>query len=313
MKFSAAVILAAAIGASAHPSHHAHRNAHRSAAAGVEAREFVMNKKPAPPAPSSTTPPPPPPAPTTTATPTPSKAPAPVANAAAAVDSSSSSTSSTSSSASASSSSSGSSGFEPFCSGGNSKRATLAQIAYAGNTGNGAYGCNMKEVSASAVGSYKCTASFSNNLGKDQVCVCWNKIGPKGLIDGFFLQNVPLKFNLPASGESHVAFDGNTQGGCACYPGSIPTTTFGQVASTWLEFDCGNTSNDKWNGFDVSALVSAKYGLDIPPMKACVGDVCSTIFQGGEGHNAYVAGTEDLDGIGGNIPGPDMAMKVTVG
>ncbi|KAF1733288.1 Allergen Asp f 4 [Beauveria bassiana] len=278
MKFSATVVLAAAMGASAHPSRHAHHNAHRS----VVGREFVMAQRPSPPAPAATT-----------VAPSPS---APEVSAA----------------SSSSASSSPGSGFKPFC-GGNKKRATLAQIAYAGNTGgSGKYGCNIMQIDSSAASSYDYTMKFVNNGGSEEACTCWNKIGPDGGINGFFKNNQAMDFKLPANGEAYVAVDGNSQIGCACGPGEVPTTFFGQFASTWVEADFGNESNNKWSGFDASALVSAANGLDIPALKVCDDKTCSTIFKGGKGDNAYVGGMEADDGVGGNVaPGP-LALTVTV-
>ncbi|KAM3465170.1 hypothetical protein MY5147_009351 [Beauveria neobassiana] len=278
MKFSATVVLAAAMGASAHPSRHAHHNAHRS----VVGREFVMAQRPAPPAPAATT-----------------VAPSPSAPEVSAVSSSSAS-------------SSPGSGFKPFC-GGNKKRATLAQIAYAGNTGgSGKYGCNIMHIDSSAASSYDYTMKFVNSGGSEEACTCWNKIGPDGGINGFFKNNQAMDFKLPANGEAYVAVDGNSQIGCACGPGEVPTTFFGQFASTWVEADFGNESNNKWSGFDASCLVSAANGLDIPALKVCDDKTCSTIFKGGKGDNAYVGGMEADDGVGGNVaPGP-LALTVTV-
>lgn len=303
MKFSAAVILATAIGVSAHPSHHAHRNAHRS----VEGREFVMAKKPAPPAPTTTTAPPPPPA-TSSVAPAPSSAP-PVANAAVAVGSSSSSSSS--SPASSSSDSSGA-GYKPFCNG-VKKRATLAQIAYAGNTGApGKYGCNMMEVPSSAASMYDYTMKFVNMGNSQQACVCWNKIGEDGGVNGFFKNNEAISFNLAGNGEAYVAFEGNSQVGCSCGSGEVPLTSFGQYAGTWVEADFENKSNGGWSGFDASALVAAKFGLNIPGLEVCGQGTCSTINPGGTGTNAYVGGTEALDGIGGNLAPGKAALTVKV-
>ncbi|KAM0668874.1 hypothetical protein ACQRIT_003876 [Beauveria bassiana] len=279
MKFSATVVLAAAMGASAHPSRHAHHNAHRS----VVGREFVMAQRPAPPAPAATT-----------VAPSPS---APEVSAA----------------SSSSASSSPGSGFKPFC-GGNKKRATLAQIAYAGNTGgSGKYGCNIMQIDCSAASLYDYTLKFVNNGGSEEACTCWNKIGPDGGINGFFKNNQAMDFKLPANGEACVAVDGNSQIGCACGPGEVPTTSFGQFAGTWVEADFGNESNKKWSGYDASCLVSAANGLDIPALKVCDDDkTCSTIFKGGKGDNAYVGGMEADDGVGGNVaPGP-LHLTVTV-
>lgn len=323
MKFSAAVVLAAAIGASAAPSHghaHAHRHAHRS----VEAREFVMAKKPAPPAPApeTTTPPPPPPA-TSTPEPAPAstEAPAapPVAAAAAAVDvdtsSSASSSSSSSSSSSASTPSSSSSGgvAKPFCNG-KTKRATLAQIAYAGNVGGTGkdYGCNMMEIDADTASAYDYTVKFVNKGDDEQECKVWNKIGDSGGINGFFSGNEVLTFKLPVGGQQYIAVEGNSQIGASCGSGSVPVTSFGQFAGTWFEGDFANESNQKYSGFDASALVSGKYGLNIPPMKVCGDGTCSTIFQGGTGDNAYVPGMEDVDGTGGNVPPGPLHVTVSV-
>lgn len=306
MKFSAAVALAAAIGASAHPSGHAHRNAHRS----VEGREFVMAVKPAPPAPpapaTTTAPPPPPPPPATSSVaPAPSTAAPPVANTAAAVDSSSSS--------SASSPAGSDAGYKPFCNG-VKKRATLAQIAYAGNTGApGNPGCNIMEIPASAASKYDYTMNFVNQGSAEQACVCWNKIGPDGGINGFFKGNQAINFKLPGNGEAHVAFDKNSQVGCSCGPGSVPLTSFGQFAGTWVEADFCNESNGGSSGYDASALVAGKYSLDVPGLQVCGSrGSCSTINPGGTGENAYLKGMEDLDGVGGNVPPGPLKLTVKV-
>lgn len=290
MKFST-VVLAAAIGVSAHPSGHAHRNAHRS----LEAREgkFVMAKKPAPPPPpppkttaapppKSTTPPPPPPPPPKTRTPA-----APKANAA------------------ASSGGSGHDSYQPFCGGEKRsiKRATLGQIAYQGNIGTpDKFGCNWMLIQKSVADKYDYTIEI-NNDGGDSTCKCWNKIGRDHKVNGFFTGNEVLTFTLQAGATQYVAADKNTQGACACHEGStFPLTTFGEFASTWLEVDFGNESNQGWAGGDVSCLVAAKYGLNIPGATLCHGSTCSVVNPGGTGHNAFLGGMEALDGLGLNIP-----------
>ncbi len=302
MKFSAAIVLAAAMGAAAHPSHRAHRNAHRSA----DGRVFVMNQKPAPPAPTTTDAAPPPPAATSSVAPAPSPAP-PVANAAAAVGSSASSSSSK-----PSSSSSVKSGYKAFC---NKKRATDAQNAYVGNTGasqGGQYGCNIMEISADAVDLYDYTMKFTNQGSGEQSCVCWNKIGPDGGMNGFFSNNQAISFKVAGNGEAHVAFDTNSQVGCSCGSGSVPLTSFGQFAGTWVEADFGNASNGGWSGFDASCLAAAKYGLQIPGLEVCGKGTCSTVHAGGSGVNAYLGGMEAEDGVGGNVaPGP-LALTVKI-
>ncbi|TQV90684.1 hypothetical protein V2A60_006895 [Cordyceps javanica] len=299
MKFSAAVVLAAAMGVSAHPSHRAHHNAHRS----VQNREFVYAKKPAPvvvaaPEPSAAAPAPPPAVTSVASVPAvPAQAP-PAVKTAASVD--------------ASSSPSSGGGAKPFCTG-VKKRATVAQIAYAGNTGsNGQYGCNMQQVDPSTASEYDYTMTFDNMGGSEQACVCWNKIGPTGLIDGFFNGKQALNFTLPVGGKACVALEGNSQIGCTCGANEVPLTQIGQFAGTWVEADVANESNQQWSGFDASAIVAGVNGMPIPGLKVCGNDICSTVYNGGRGDNAYLHGMEDEDGIGANIPKGPLHMTVKV-
>jgi hypothetical protein len=309
MKFSAsALLLSAAIGASAHPSGHAHRHAHRS----VEARDFFMAKKPAPilPPPSELAPPPAAAAVEPTPEPAaPSPEPAPPAPKEESPKEEAPAPASTSSS---SSSGSGVSEYTPFC--GGKKRATVAQIAYQGNIGtSGDYGCNMMTVKSDIADEYTYTIKFVNAGSSSQECSCWNKIGKDLGINGFFSGNEAVTFNLPGHGEQYVAFDKNSQGGCACGEGSVPLTSFGQFASTWAEYDFGNESNGGWSGYDASCLVSAKYGLNIPGLNLCDDKgTCSTINAGGTGTNAYLGGMEDLDGVGGNLVPGKVRLTATV-
>lgn len=288
MKVSAAatLLLAVALGASAHPSGHVHM--HRS----MDKRgKFVMANKPEPPAAPAA------PAPATSEAPKETKpsepAPEPKKD---------------SSSASA---------VKPFCNGNTkrvTKRATLAEITYAGNVGvEGDYGCNLMVVNNEVADKYKYTTTFTNESDEDQKCVCFLKIGPKGEVNGFFNGNEALDFDLPAKGKKVVAADENSQGGCACGSGSVPLTNFGQFAGTWLEFDFGNESNKGWSGADASCLVSAAYKLDIPGLQVCGHGTCSTINPGGTGDNAYLGGMEALDGIGLNLPPGEARLEVKVG
>lgn len=303
MKFSAtALLLTAAIGVSAHPSghHHAHRSVGKRG-------NFYMAARPAPE--PTTTSVAPAPAPTT------SEAPAATVQATQQEEEpqQEEQTEDNSSDDSNSGSGSGSGTVKPFC-GGNYKRATAAEIAYTGNLGApGKYGCNLMMVDNDVADQYKYTTTFTNDSGEDQVCACFLKIGPKGLIDGFFEGNQALNFDLPANGKRVLAADENTQGGCACGHGSVPLTSHGGFASTWLEFDFGNTSNDGWSGADASCLVSAAYGLDIPGLNVCGHNTCSTINPGGTGTNAFLGGMEALDGLGLNIPPGKARLNVAVG
>lgn len=291
MKFSttSSLLLAAALGVSAHPSGHAHL--HRS----VDKRgNFIIAGKPIEVLAEPTVA-----APTTTEAPAPTKAAEKPAE------------------KPEKGSDKGSGEVKKFC-GGNTKRvikrATIAEIAYVGNVGTESdYGCNLMMVDNDHAEEYKYTTTFSNASGKDQKCVCFNKIGPDGGINGFFTGNEALSFDLPKNGKAVLAADENSQGGCACGAGEVPLTTFGEFASTWLEFDFGNESNDGWSGADASCLVSAATGLDIPGLNVCGHGTCSTINPGGTGTNAFLGGMEALDGLGLNLPAGEARLEVEVG
>ncbi|KAL7795154.1 hypothetical protein V8C37DRAFT_374675 [Trichoderma ceciliae] len=291
MKFSStSVLLAAALGVSAHPSGHAHRRAHNS----VEARgDFVIANKPSD-APSATAVP--------VAIPTPSQA-APASSAKA--------------SSASGGQGSGPSTYTPFCSGSNGKRATAAEIAYKGNVGGGGqYGCNVMAVQSNLVDQYQYTMVFEN-AGEDTICYVWNKIGKDGGINGFFNGNEALKFNLAAGGTQVIAVDSNSQIGASCGPSGPPLTPIGQFAGVWAEADFSNLSNGGWSGADVSSIVAAAAGMEIPGMKMCgtgaASGTCSTIWPGGRGDNAFVGGTEALDGLGLNLAPGKTSIHITVG
>lgn len=310
MKVTSTVLfLTAALGASAHPSGHAHKHAHRSM---EEKRDFVIAKKPvtvteyateyagavATSAPAVVSE-----VPSSSST---SVAPEPTTSAAASQVSSAAPASS--------SSSSGSGSYTPFCGGKTRKRATAAEIAYKGNVGtDGDYGCNLMMVDNDVADKYEHTVTFTNSAKEDQTCVCWLKIGADDGINGFFKGNEVLSFDLPTSGKKVLAVDDDSQGGCACGAGSVPTTSFGEYAATWLEFDMANTSNDGWSGADASCLVAAALGLEIPGLKVCGHGTCSTINPGGTGTNAYLGGMEAEDGIGLNLAAGQVRLTVEVG
>lgn len=214
----------------------------------------------------------------------------------------------------------------PFCKGkpmtkrdeGISERATPGNIGYKGNTGAaGMYGCNLMMVDPSIASLYKFTATFSNLRTTSQECICWNKIGPDGGINGFFNGNQALKFTLPAKGKGNkvLAIATDSQGGCACGSPKVPLTPYGQFSNTWLEFDMGSKPNKGWSGADASALVPQAYGMKSTKLRVCGGpnNVCSEIFSDGKGKNAYVKGMEAVDGVGLNIPPGNVRLAVTVG
>lgn len=299
MKFaSASVLLAAALGVSAHPSGHAHKRAHN-----VEARgEFVIANKPVQ-APTTTSAP----IVVPTPTPTPSKAaPAPAKP----------SSASPSPSSSASSGGQGASVYTPFCANSNSKRATAEEIAYAGNVGSaGDYGCNIMTIQNHLIDQYDYTIQILNAGNVANTVVCWNKIGADHQIDGFFNGHQALEFTVAPGETQTIAVDSNSQIGCSFGPNGPELSPIGQFCGTWIEADFGNLSNGGWSGADASSIVAAANKMPIPGLQLCgtgaYASKCSTIFEGGKGENAFVGGTEALDGLGLNlIPGPQSLKAV---
>ncbi|KAL1878135.1 hypothetical protein VTK73DRAFT_8015 [Phialemonium thermophilum] len=276
--------LTAALGANAHPSahHHLHRAFH-------EKRDAVFykaeHKAPLPPAATTTT---------TTAPPPPSSTPAASSSAAATPSSSSSGT------------------YKPFC-GGKKKRATAAEISYTGNTGAqaGDWGCNIMLIDDDIADQYKYTSVYTNAGSEEHQVVCFNKIGPTGLIDGFF--HSAVTFSLAPGQSQTIAFDDNSQGACAFAPGEVEKTSFGEYAGSWVEFDFGNESNGAWSGADCSALVAMSAGLSVPGCQVCHDGTCSTIYPGGRAVNAYIKGMEAVDGTGLNISPGQVQLQVKVG
>jgi len=284
MQLTSTLLLAAAAISSvaAHPSPAAHRHA-RFHDKNIEARDskFVKNVKPAPPA-----------APVVESTPTPPPAPAtptPEPEVPVKADTSSGS-------------SSGTGVKKQFCAGA-SKRATAYDIAYKGNTGTASnWGCNIMEIDCGDLDLYDYTAKFTSTGGDTTyACSAFNKIGPTGLIDGFW--HSALDFSVSAAGAKCLAFDSNSQGGVACGAGSVPKTSIGQFAGTWLEFDAGSAKNDNQSGSDVSIIVAENFGLSdwiSMAIDAPGKGTCSKLSKANPSSNieVYRAGMEDLDGVG---------------
>jgi len=325
----ARLIVLAAVGVAAHPSGHAHMHRAVHEEKGLEKKDrqmiyatidnkvvswseggspFKQAHKPTPE-----------PEPTTTSTSTPPPAPTPTSTTAAspatttASSSSSSSSSPPPSSPSSSGQGQGIGTFEAFaCS---KKRATGGDITYTGNTGcDGVYGSNVKLIKSNLASKYDYTIKVVGSSSAMQ-CVVWNKIGHDGGVNGFFNGNQVLTFELPANGEQYIAFDANTQGGMTCCAGTVPLTGVGQFNGAWCEWDFADAKNGNHNGFDASALVAGVAGGPFNPLSFCTADksVCSTLYAGGGGLNAYLPGMEAVDGVGGNLlPGP-VALVATFG
>ncbi|OJK03061.1 hypothetical protein ASPACDRAFT_23880 [Aspergillus aculeatus ATCC 16872] len=183
----------------------------------------------------------------------------------------------------------------------NAKRTTDA-IYYSGNVGS-PWGSNIIEVSEDKACLYQYVVRFQGSSSDDWTVKFWNKIGPDGGLNGWY-GNSALEFKIKAGETRYVAFDSDSQGGWGAAKGdSLPTDEYGGYSCTWGEFDFGNTSNDGWSGWDVSAIQAQNAGQEVQGMKICdhTGSKCSTIGNAlASVINAYTSNLADADGIGGN-------------
>lgn len=308
MQIKSLLILGALGAVSAHPSGHArfHRDLHKnpdraggnviSATINGKVVEWTQNSSPfvmaGRPEKHTTTP-----SPTPTPTPTPASSEEPAAT----------STQSASSGGSSDASGDGVSTyttFSDYCGAASKKRATLGQIMYTGNTGDGSYGCNIMKVASEAVAAkYDNTMKFYGAT-KPMSCWVWNKMAADGTLSGMWGTDATT-FTLAAGAVQYVAFDSNTQGAAVCFEGSNPIkTSYGALAGSWAEFDFENSSNNGWSGFDCSCIVAEEAGLSIPACEMTGAGVTSKISAGGAVDNAYDLSLKDADGIGGQTSGP---------
>ncbi|KAJ9214809.1 hypothetical protein DTO166G4_3641 [Paecilomyces variotii] len=187
-------------------------------------------------------------------------------------------------------------------------------INYVGNVGN-PWGSNIIEVSASDASQYEYVAQITGQNTEDWDIVFWNKIGPNGGLNGWY-GNSALKLTLSPGETKYVAFDENTDGGFAAAPGgTIPTDSNGGYSATWGEFDFGNSGNNGWSGYDVSAIQAQAAGQTIQGMKICQAPdtACSIITPGAaQVTNAYTQANADLGGIGGNIASGPVRLSVVI-
>ncbi len=288
------LMLAGVLGAAAHPSGHAHlhRSAHAKRAGDQVHVKNVHSK--------------------TIPKPTSSAAPSPTSSAAPAATTLSEGTQSSQSNA-----------FIAFCGGtstpiSKAKRVTYDQIMYTGNTGtnNGCtWNSNLMQVPNNIADQYQYVQKYTNVASTAYQVVCANKMGADGQLTGMFkvAGQQQLIFTLQPGETKTVVADSNTQGVCAFAPNAVPTTTHGQYAGVWAEFDFGNTSNQGWSGADCSSLVAQAYSMDVPGCRMSHAGVDSTILPGGQGTNAYTKGMEALDGIGLNIVAGTTVIEVKVG
>jgi hypothetical protein len=186
---------------------------------------------------------------------------------------------------------------------------------YHGNVGN-PWGSNIIEVTASTASQYKYVVQFRGSNTNDWFVSFWNKIGPIGKLDGWYGHSA-LNFTLAAGETKYVAFDENSQGGWGAAEGdSLPIDEYGGYACTWGEFDFGNTGNNEWSGWDVSAIQAQKAGLAVQGMRICdhKGDGCSIVTtDAARVVNAYTAAEASVDGIGGSVSAGAVRLVVEVG
>ncbi|CAI6087787.1 unnamed protein product [Clonostachys chloroleuca] len=298
MKFSAStVLLAAALGVSAHPHGAVHNHVHRDT--NLEVRDqFVKNVKPTSTVFKTVTVP----AVNALAAPTSSS------SAAVAIAATSSKAATTTSASSGTVGSSGSY-TDDFCTGA-SKRGSVADNAYSGNTGSTTYGCNLKFVEESAAKNYQYITVLENAASEKQVCACFLKTGPDGKsFTGFWKGNQVLDFELAPGAKKYLAVQAATIGGCSCGVGALPYTSFGQISGVWLEFEYGSSNNPNFSGADASSLVPEKYGQTFQgltitsetPELVQGYEKKSIIFPNGDGCNAFPKGTAENDGHGFNL------------
>ncbi|CAH0058575.1 unnamed protein product [Clonostachys solani] len=306
MKFSAStVLLAAALGVSAHPHGAVHNHVHRDT--NLEVRDqFVKNVKPTTTVFQTVT------VPAVNAAAVPSSS-SSAAVAIAAATTSSSQAAATTSASSGSSGTIGSSGSYTgtFCTGA-SKRGTVAENAFAGNTGSGTYGCNLKFVEESAAKNYQYISVLENAASEKQVCACFLKTGPTGeAFTGFWKGKQVLDFELAPGAKKYLAVQDGSIGGCSCGVGSLPLTALGQISGVWYEWEFGSWSdkNKGFSGADASSLVPEDNGNPIQgmtitsetPEYVSGSEKKSIIYPNGDGCNAFPKGTNGEDGYGFNI------------
>ncbi|KAF7594807.1 hypothetical protein BBP40_008310 [Aspergillus hancockii] len=186
--------------------------------------------------------------------------------------------------------------------GGRTKNNNKEYIDYAGNVGV-PYGSNIIEVAESKACDYKHIIRIEGSNKDPWTVAFWNKMGPDGKLTGWY-GNAVLTLHIEPNEVKYVAFDEDTQGAWGAAKGDkLPTDQYGGYACTWGEFDFGNTKNNGWSGWDVSAIQAQMANMEVQGMKICdhTGGKCSSISNLAKlVENAYTALEAGVDGIGGN-------------
>ncbi|KAI9370438.1 hypothetical protein BJX61DRAFT_91168 [Aspergillus egyptiacus] len=183
----------------------------------------------------------------------------------------------------------------------------LKYIDYKGNVGN-PWGSNIIEVAPEKACQYKYVVRFEGPRSGTWTVVFWNKMGPDGLLTGWY-GNSALKLTINPGETKYVAFDEDSQGAWGAAKGNeLPTDAFGGYSCTWGEFDFGSKKNNDWSGWDVSAIQVQFANQPVQGMKICdyKNEGCSFVTNlATKLVNAYSKFEEGVDGIGGRqVPGP---------
>lgn len=184
---------------------------------------------------------------------------------------------------------------------------------YCGNVGS-PYGSNIIEISEGDLSNYDYTITLDGSqIDEDYDVIFWNKCSAEGLLTGFFATSFPLTVTVSPKSKSYVAIDTDTQGGFIGYPSSssIPRNAVdGIVLGFWGEFDFGDSANNGWSGFDVSAIEANIAGISNYPGLLISGDGQTSSITTGLGavSNAYTQAETDIGGIGGNVAAGPLAL-----
>lgn len=95
----------------------------------------------------------------------------------------------------------------------------------------------------------------------------------------------------------------------------LPKSDMGVFSCTWGEFDFGDSQNNEWSGFDVSAIQAQMAGHEVQGMQICEkGGTCSSVTpDAAKVDNAYTQGEVDVGGIGANLAAGPVHVSVVIG